>query len=793
MRRARVEGQVQGVGFRPYVARLARELGLTGQIRNFGSTVEILVTGEEGALRRFAQRLGEAPPPARVERVIWTTVARAFVTTGAPEGRPVRPTIPRRVSHSTLVSSLRGRKTGVPVVPRRTIPYPGGSGTIPARGLVPRRVVSGVASAPVVSHPVVSHPVFRIVASTLSPAFPLPIPPDLAPCPACLAEIQGTGRRAAYPFCSCAHCGPRYTLCRALPFERERTAMLDFPLCAACQAEYQNPADRRFHAQTTSCPACGPRLWLQEPGGVFLADPLPTAVAALRQGRIVALKAVGGWQLLVDARNDTAVRMLRSRKQRPSKPFAVLLTDLEMAHSLATIRPVEAQTLAGPDAPIVLLDRGDSLAPSVAPRQPRLGLMLPPSPLQALVSRAFAGPLVCTSGNLHGEPICWDDEDALRHLPADLFLGHNRPILHPADDPVVQVVAGVPRVLRLGRGNAPLRLPLPMVEVPTLAVGAQEHVAPAMAMEGKAVLWPQVGSLGSVPARRALEHAIRGMEALFGRKPGRVVVDAHPDYASTRFAESLGIPLLRVYHHVAHVAACLAEFGEPRALGVAWDGVGLGADGTAWGGEFLEVGPTGFRRVARMRSFPLPGGDAAARDGERVWAGLCAEIGLPVGDPRYRRLAASSPRTSSVGRLFDGVAARLGICGRSTFQGEAAMLLEAAASEEEPYPFTFREGVLDWEPMIRALDADPGHRAPGRFHATLIAMIRQVVLRENAPIVALVGGCFQNRRLAEGALRALEGRRVLLPTRVPPGDGGLALGQVGLAGLWNPSERQVEG
>lgn len=705
---------MQGVGFRPFVAALALELGLMGWVRNSGPGVEISLLGGAAALKVFAERLRLAPAPARVENVMW-----------------------RRVPFRAM--------------PRSPVP------------------------------PIVSHPRFIIRPSRVSAPFRFPIPPDLGPCAACLSELHGTGRRAAYPFTSCAHCGPRFTIVSGVPFDRIRTSMAGFSMCPDCATEYNSPGDRRAHAQTICCPVCGPRLWLRDSSGQTLQTPMDTALSALREGKILAMKGIGGWQLLVDARNEAAVARLRERKHRPRQPFAVLVSNLGTAQQLADLSALEVTTILGPAAPILLLSRHDDLAVSVAPGQSRLGLMLPASPLHALI--AADGPLVCTSGNLHEEPICRDDADAYARLAlvADLFLGHDRPVLHQADDPVLQVVAGEARCLRLGRGVAPLRLSMPMARRPLWAMGAHYHVAPGVAHAGEALLWPQIGNMGSPAARRALDETFQGIRAFFPGVPEKVVVDAHPDYASTRYAETLGFPLLRVWHHHAHVAACLAEYGEERALGVAWDGTGLGPDGTAWGGEFLQVGPEGARRVASMRGFPLPGGDAAARDGRRVWAGLCAEIGLDDGEARFRALAPFAPRTSSVGRLFDAVAARLGLCALSSFQGEAAMALEAEAQEDVPYPFFFRDNILDWEPMIRSLHVDAPFRVPGRFHATLVAMILEVVERENAPVVALVGGCFQNRKLLMDTMKALEGRKVLVPRWVPPGDGGLALGQLWIA------------
>ncbi|MFZ5477365.1 MAG: carbamoyltransferase HypF [Myxococcota bacterium] len=732
-RLARVHGIVQGVGFRPFVARLSADLGLAGSVRNEGAAVRIEVEGARDRLDAFAHRLcTEAPLPARVDGVVWTEIPPVGLGGFAIEGSEAGP---------------------------------------------PR----------------------------------LAVPPDLATCPECLAEVRDpVTRRAGYPFTNCTRCGPRYSVVAALPWDRARTSMASFPMCGACAREYADPSDRRHHAEPIACPACGPRCWLVDARGAPIAtgpDALAAARECLRRGDILALKGLGGWQILADARDEAAVRRLRERKRREAKPFAVMVPDLAAARALAHVVDVSAHALEGPAAPVVLVPRrADArVADAVAPSLGRIGLLLPATPLHHLLVDGLGFPVVCTSGNLHDDPIVIDDDDACARLGsiADALLGHDRAILRRCDDSVVQVVAGRARVLRLGRGLAPTTLPLP--PGPTLlCVGGHQKCAPVAAVGDEAVLWPHVGDLNGVSARDALVGSLAAMRTFLRFEPAAVVHDAHPDYASTRVARAMGLPCIAVQHHHAHVAAVLAEHGVDDALGVAWDGVGLGADGTAWGGEFLRVDPRGARRVAWLAPFPLPGGDAAARDGRRCLAGVLVAAGLDIPAPLAPFAAvARNPRlcapTTSAGRLFDAVAALLSVRARSRFEGEAAMALEEVAmerfadSEAILCPFRLDGPVVDWRPMIAELlrESDTP-RAAARFHATLVAMIVAVAEREGMRTVALSGGCFQNVRLAEATCAALSQRgfRPLLPTAVPPGDGGLALGQAWVArhgSTWIPS------
>lgn len=718
---ARVEGVVQGVGFRPFVARLAASEGLAGFVRNEGAFVRIDVEGRAEALDALAERLrAEAPPAARIDRVSWDEAS--------PLGRDAF--------------------------------------------------------------------VIEESASDAKPA--LALPPDLATCPDCLEEVRDpSARRYRYPFTNCTRCGPRFTITRGLPYDRPRTTMAGFRLCDACRREHDSPLDRRHHAQPIACPRCGPSLrLLDRSGGLVTAeDALAKTAAAIRSGAIVALMGVGGFQLVCDATDEATVARLRARKRREAKPLAVMVRDLESARQLARISPDEERALSSAAAPIVLVQRRGALAPSVAPGVAKLGLMLPPAPLHHLLLDELRAPLVCTSGNLHDDPIATTVDDALSRLApiADLFLVHDRPIARRADDSVVHVVAGRARTLRLGRGLGPRAFPIGGDGRPRLCLGAHLKNAPAALIDGSAILWPHVGDLDTPRSRAAFAGAVDDLARFFALEPAELVCDLHPDYASSLFAERAGFPFRRVPHHAAHVAACLAEHGADSALGFAWDGFGLGPDGGAWGGEALSLSGASMTRAAWLLPFALPGGESAARDGRRALAGMLAAADrLDLAEPevaRFARLAASerlAPRTSSAGRLFDAVAALLGVRARSSFEGQAAAELEAlAAPGAAPYPFVLRGGEIDWTPMIEPLAkdrADP-ERASSRFHATLVAMIVAVTEEQGARRVALSGGCFQNARLAEDAIAALSGRgvEVLLPEAAPPNDGGLALGQAWLA------------
>lgn len=737
-RRARivVAGAVQGVGFRPYVYRLAVGLGLAGCVRNAPAGAEIEAEGSEAAIAALLDGLRAAPAPARVERVECAWLA--------PLG---------------------------------------------ARGFV-------------------------VAASDEAPGTALPLP-DLAPCAECLAELRDpAARRFGYAFTSCSHCGPRYSLIAALPYDRARTAMAAFTPCAACAAEYADPASRRFRHEANACPACGPRLAFRDAQGRPVAGgegALAMAAALLRGGGILALKGAGGFQLLTDARDAAAVARLRERKHRPHKPLAVLFADLAALGAVCRVSPAEQALLTSPAAPIVLLDRcSDALPTNLAPGNPRLGAMLPSTPLHVLLLERLGFPVVATSGNASGEPLCADNDEGLARLAgiADGFLLHDRAILHPLDDSVMQIAAGRAQVLRLARGLAPLALA--GGEPAGLALGGQLKSALAVGGAGRIVAGPHIGNLDTALALVRFDAAMVTLPALAGVTPQALVHDAHPDYASSVWAIRDPRPAIAVQHHHAHVAAVMAEHGfDGEVLGVAFDGAGLGGDGTLWGGEFLCGDGAQLRRVAWLRPFPLPGGERAAREPRRAALGLLyaaygpglGGVTLPFSAAEQRTLLqalerrVNAPFTSSVGRLFDAVAALLGLCEVASFEGQAAAAVQAAAEAapaQTPYPLPLVQHgdglVADWVPLLDEVLAD---RAAGvavsiiaaRFHAALAALVSVVSARVGTPRVVLAGGCFQNRRLLDETRAALEngGLAVFWPQRLPPGDGGLAVGQAAVA------------
>lgn len=774
----RVTGTVQGVGFRPYVHRLASEQGLTGWVRNGGEGVTIVVEGPRTAVRTFLERLPrEAPAHSRILHL------------------------------ETAWQLPRGH---LRFVIRESDPGPANAGGVR-------------------------------------------IPPDLATCADCLRDLFDPGnRRHRYPFTNCTQCGPRYSIVESLPYDRPRTSMRGFPLCPDCQAEYDDPRDRRFHAQPIACPRCGPQLDLRDPAGRTLAVRAPAldlALDTLRTGRILALKGIGGFQLLVDAANDTAVRSLRKRKGRDAKPFAVMFPRLAALKRHCDCTTVEAACLTGPEAPIVLLPRRHHPihglepvpAPSVAPGSPWLGAMLPYSPLHHLLTSGFGRPLVATSGNPGDEPICIDNDEALERLAgiADAFLVHDRPIVRPVDDSVVRVVAGREMVLRRARGHVPTPVqripdtepgapsPDPSPHRVTLALGGQQKSAIALSIGSDFILGQHLGDLDTVAALTGFDRCLADLLHLFEARPVQVCVDAHPDYASSLRGRRLGLPIRTVQHHQAHILAVMTEHGlRPPLLGFAWDGTGAGTDGTVWGGEALHATVNGWHRCVRLRPFRLPGGEVAIREPRRSALGvLYAAFGehLPPASqvpalraferreldlllPALRR-GLHAPWTSSVGRLFDAVASLAGWRHFHRFEGDAAMAVEFAAEgcpDDFGYPMPLRtpppdraapDGAdeLDWEPMILALLADlragvPAPPIAARFHRGLADAVVAVARRMGEPVVVLGGGCFQNRRLTESAVTALR-EAAFEPHwahRIPPNDGGLALGQ--LAADTFPSE-----
>lgn len=645
------------------------------------------------------------------------------------------------------------------------------------------------------------------------------MPPDLAPCAACLAELTDpSDRRYRYPFINCTSCGPRYTIAHALPYDRQRTTMGVFTMCGACQREYDDPFDRRFHAQPNACSACGPELAYVVEGTVarYAGDALEAACQALADGAVVAVHGAGGFALAVDACSDPAVARLRERKRRPHKPFAVMARDLEHAELIAVLDPAARRALQSPARPIVLVPaREDSaVAASVAPALTDLGVFLPPTPLQVLLLQQGPPLQVMTSGNLAGGPITTSVDAAIAELRgiADGFLVHDRAIHARADDPVVRIIGGEAVPIRLGRGTVPELLLVPVDAPPVLAVGGGFKSTLCMARNDRALLSPHIGDLDHPEVWQAFLDTAESLPMLAGYRPEVVAHDLHPDYRSTKWARALGLPCVAVQHHHAHVAACMAEHGrrEP-VIGVAFDGTGFGADGTMWGGELMLADLATFRRVGHVRALALPGGEAAIRAPWRLAvaaamdAGIGPEISANVapGAASLSQIAAHpelAPRVSSAGRWFDAVAAMCGLATAISYEGQAAGELESAASAENlaPYPFELAGTPLfeiDLRPAMRALATDL-HRGMAvavvarRFHETMAAAIaagcRAIAGRGDTPsieTVALSGGCFQNRLLTErtGALLRAAGFEVLVHRRVPPNDGGLSLGQAVVA------------
>jgi len=760
VRRIRVAGIVQGVGFRPFVWRLAHELQLTGWVRNDAAGVEIHAEGPAHALLSLERRLrAEAPPLARIDAL--------------------------------QVEELQAESAAAD---------------------------------------------FVIIDSVAGGAVRTAIGHDTAPCPACLAELfDPAGRRWRHAFITCTHCGPRYTVTHRLPYDRPQTSLAPFPLCPACAREYADPADRRFHAETTCCPDCGPRLQLLDTAGVPLAgDPIVATLDLLRAGRIVAIKGLGGFHLACDATNAAAVAALRQRKQREEKPFAVMLATVPSAPSFAAVGTAEAQLLASAERPIVLLPKRadtDALLPGVAPGLAEVGLMLPATPLQYLLFHEAAGrpagtnwlaapqplALVMTSANPHGEPLVTGNTEALARLAgiADAYLMHDRDIVVRCDDSVARAGAdGAPAFVRRARGYVPRALRLARAGPPLLAMGGWFKNTICVTRGAEAFVSQHVGDLDNAAAYGFLEETVVHLLGILDVAPVAVVCDLHPDFHSTRlavdFAAERGIPALAVQHHHAHVAAVCAEHGiETPVLGLALDGVGLGTDGGAWGGELLRVDGAASERLGHLRPLPLPGGDAAAREPWRMAASALHELGRGDAIPRrFPDEAASAtvarmlarglncPPTSSAGRLFDAAAGLLGARRRCAYEGQAAMELEGLAARHGAVAplaggWTIdAAGVLDPRPLLAELAALPA-AAPtfgaALFHATFAAALADWVAaaarQQGLAKVVGAGGCFLNRMLT-AALRenlARRGLEFVTARALPPNDGGLSLGQAWIA------------
>jgi hydrogenase maturation protein HypF len=728
---------VQGVGFRPFVYRLAQKLGISGHVQNRLGEVEVLAVAPREALDSFERGLIDAAPP---------------------------------LSSPSLASV--------------------------------EHVAPGIVDG------------FEIIGSEASAEAQVFVPPDYFMCDDCRRELEDPAdRRHAYPFINCTQCGPRYTLIETLPYDRPNTSMAGFPLCPACEAEYTDPGDRRFHAEPVACAACGPRLSLEESGRRIASETaaaLELAVASIRDGLTVAVKGIGGYHLVCDARNENAVRRLRERKRRPHKPLAVMFPvagedGLDIARQYVDFADCEADRVASPVRPIMLATRRDTagLAPSVAPGLAEIGVFLPYSPLHQLLLDGVGGPVVATSGNISGEPVLTDNDEAVQRLQpvADVFLQHDRPIVRPADDPVFRRVAGTARPLRIGRGCAPRELTLPWGQSQaTLAVGGHMKGTVALSWDQRAVVSPHIGEMDSPRSLDVFEKVAADLQSLYGVTATRIVCDAHPGYTTHRWAERQDLPVVKVWHHEAHASAVAAEFDRPGTwLVFAWDGVGLGRDGTLWGGEALLGVPGNWTRFASLRPFRLPGGDKAGREPWRSAAALHWECGLdwqaaPDADGIARGAWDSNlncPTTSAAGRLFDAAAAVICDLPVVSFEAQGPMQLEALCRDAaDPVALELRrsdDGIwrTDWQPLL-AMIGDATTTAPRRaeiFHASMAAALVQQAeaarRSHGVDTVGLCGGVFQNRFLAELAIAMLAraGFEVCLPEVLPVNDAALSFGQ----------------
>jgi hydrogenase maturation protein HypF len=761
-----IRGAVQGVGFRPFVYKLAAEMQVNGWVSNTSQGVFIEVEGAKETLDRFLLRLQkEIPPHAFIQSLEFS-----FLDPIGFEKFEIRK------------SDATGAKTTI-------------------------------------------------------------ILPDIATCPDCLKEIfSPSNRRYLYPFTNCTNCGPRFSIIEALPYDRPNTSMKKFEMCPECRTEYENPQDRRFHAQPNACPTCGPQLQLWDAGGKKLAeqhDALLQAASAIEAGKIVAVKGIGGFHLMTDARNDEAVRRLRERKHREEKPFALMFPSLEAVKKECEVDELEERLLSSPESPIVLLQRKhfaivnhkSTISQSVAPNNPYLGCMLPYSPLHHILMGQLGFPVVATSGNLSDEPICTDEYEALERLHeiADVYLVHNRPIVRHVDDSIVRVMMGRELVIRRARGYAPLPITVKTQHaVSMLAVGAHLKNTIALTSDSNVFISQHIGDLETKESLDAFHCVVTDFQTMYNCKPEYIVCDLHPDYLSSKFARSTGIPLLEVQHHEAHIASCMAENQlEGEVLGVSWDGTGYGLDGTIWGGEFLLTTKTSFERVATFRPFRLPGGEKAIKEPRRTALGMLYELfgndvfhrqDLPtlhaftpaelelINQVLLKRV--NTPITTSVGRIFDAVASLIGLQQRVNYEGQAAMELEfltAQSKTKESYTFTIDDGrmliekpivklenenqisltIIGWSPFINGILEDVHHNTISpiiatKFHNTLVEIIIAVAKKIGQPRVVLSGGCFQNRYLTERAVKRLQEEkfRPYWHQRVPPNDGGIALGQI---------------
>lgn len=740
-----IRGAVQGVGFRPFVFKLAKQLGLRGWVTNDAGGVTVDVEADEETLNRFLVLLEKEPP------------------------------------HRSHIKSLERSFLDV-----------------------------------------VGYDDFRIRESNGNGIKSALVMPDIATCPDCLKEIfDPANRRYRYPFTNCTNCGPRYTIITALPYDRFNTSMRQFVMCPECRQEYENPEDRRFHAQPNACPVCGPKLQLLDKAArpaLEPDDPIVVTAELIRDGKILAIKGLGGFHLIVDAANDDAVARLRKLKGREEKPFALMVPSLASARSLCQISEDEARLISSPEAPIVLLRKSNSdessVSELVAPDNRNWGLMLPYTPLHHLLMRELNCPIVATSGNISDESICFDNKETLSRLSgiADYFLIHNRDIVRPVDDSIVRHISGRQMIIRRSRGYAPLPVYLKNPLGSRLAVGAHLKNSIAVSIGNQVFISQHIGDLNTALTGATFENTINDLSRLYELEPEEIICDLHPDYLSSKYTAQTATNLRHVQHHHAHIFSCMAENElTPPVLGVAWDGTGLGLDHQIWGGEFFSAGAESINRIGTFRSFRLPGGEKAIKEPRRVAFSLLYQIfGENIAQfyhlPCFRsfrtdelkflaelcRTGFNSPLTTSAGRLFDAVSSLLDISHFNNYEGQAALRLEQAidySPDRDCYKIeVLRQGeifLLDWEPMIRSMldDIERGREAgkiSAAFHKALVDAI--VVLCRSVGIskVALSGGCFQNSYLLERTVNRLRdsGFEPYWHRQVPTNDGGIALGQI---------------
>ncbi len=744
-----ISGNVQGVGFRPFVYRLAQQHGLHGWVRNNVGQVEIQAQGERQDLDLFNAGLINQSPTISGPKIL-------------------------SCKESEIEQFID----------------------------------------------------FWILASETGSKADIHIPPDYFTCPDCVAEmLDPEDRRYQYPFINCTQCGPRYTLIENLPYDRANTSMAEFPLCDNCKEEYENPLDRRFHAEPLACPVCGPQLHYKDPQQSIstTTEALQAGIEALAAGQIVAVKGVGGYHLLCDAGNDASIKLLRKRKGRPHKPLAVMFPmrgndELEAVREAVILQPDEADLLRSPSRPIVLARRQkQTLSNLIAPGLEEIGVMLAYSPLHHLLLNALDKPLIATSANISGESVLIDQpavEQRLSHI-TQYFLHHNRRIVRPADDSVYRCIAAKPRPIRLGRGQAPIEIELPFqLAEPILACGSQMKNTVALGWDNRLVVSSHIGDLNSPRSMQVFEQSIDDLQRLYQVKASLLACDAHPGYASTRWAEQLatqlstqnGLPIIKIQHHKAHASAlALEHWGDVPWLMFSWDGAGYGDDGCLWGGEAFYGHPGNWQQVASIRPFQLPGGEKAGREPWRSAIALCWELGLewpdietleaPLNSTLLRQAwerGINSPKTTAVGRLFDAAAAFTGLLQKASYEGQGPMLLERASATlygAEPLPVTQNDRGIwqaDWASLLPTLmnpDLSVEERAT-YFHSRIAhTLIKQVeIIQRIYPLIhiGLCGGVFQNRKLTDYIVQQLHKQNdtVYMAEKLPVNDAGISAGQI---------------